>query len=283
MDGDPATSAENGRAALDKQALSHWLMHEAVAEARSYEMTVSPGLHVSAAIATMRTGSRGLGAFEFKGAGLSCMSLDGEHRFETTLLAGDTRTLGLYLPLADDPDCAPETAHILKALGSGTQVRATYKAPAALICRLCSPLDPWFSGTARAIAMEARQLELKATILAWLQGGHESRAHRHHGHARKAHDIIHDDPGAPVTIAFLAREVGLNARSLTEAFRAVYGVSIATCLANARLELALEMLATGASASQVAHRIGYAPAYFSMAFRRRYGLSPSAVRPAPDS
>lgn len=274
---------EDNRASGGNAVPSQWLTQQNIDALQSYEMGVAPGLHLSAAVARMETSSRGLGVFEFKGAGLSCMRLDDHHQFQTRLSTGDTRTFGMHVPLMGDGSNDDAAEQILRQLRMGASVRSTYKAPAALICRLCAPLDPWFSGAARDLAMEARTLELKATVLAWLQDEHQHRDHRHHAYAYKARDIIHDDPGAPITIAFLAREVGLNARSLTEAFRAVHGMSIATCLVNARLELALDMLATGASVSQTAHKVGYAPAYFSMAFRRRFGLSPSQVSPPPDS
>lgn len=57
-------------------------------------------------------------------------------------------------------------------MARGSQARATFRAPPALIALLCRPIDPWFGGYARKLALEARQLELQAMVLAWLGGEH---------------------------------------------------------------------------------------------------------------
>ncbi|MBP0645475.1 helix-turn-helix domain-containing protein, partial [Mycobacterium tuberculosis] len=46
-----------------------------------------------------------------------------------------------------------------------------------------------------------------------------------------------------------------------------------------RLRTAHAMLcAEDANVSTVAYRVGYSPAHFSIAFRKRYGISPSDIR-----
>ena len=54
---------------------------------------------------------------------------------------------------------------------------------------------------------------------------------------------------------------------------------MARCLQEERLLRGRELILSGGlSVSEAAWHVGYAPAHFSVAFRRRFGLSPSALR-----
>ncbi|WP_084396601.1 helix-turn-helix domain-containing protein [Henriciella aquimarina] len=77
----------------------------------------------------------------------------------------------------------------------------------------------------------------------------------------------------------LARQVGLNIRKLTTGFKARYGMTPSSFLQAARLDAAHRMIAAGEwTVSQAAWRVGYTPAAFSTAFRRRFGIVPSSLR-----
>lgn len=79
--------------------------------------------------------------------------------------------------------------------------------------------------------------------------------------------------------ASLSRQVGLNARKLTKGFETLFGMTPSNFLQSARLDAAHHMIATGEwSIAQAAWRVGYTPAAFSTAFRRRFGVPPSFLR-----
>ena len=87
-------------------------------------------------------------------------------------------------------------------------------------------------------------------------------------------DLQHSPP-----LATLARQVGLNARKLTEGFRQLFGSSVYAYLQEVRLSEAYRLLASGESnVSSAAYRVGYSPAHFSIAFRKRFGVSPRELR-----
>ncbi|SHG80359.1 helix-turn-helix transcriptional regulator [Pollutimonas bauzanensis] len=81
------------------------------------------------------------------------------------------------------------------------------------------------------------------------------------------------------TLDQLALQVGMNKRKLTEGFRKVFGTTVFGYLQEYRLREAHRMLCDEeANVSMVAYQVGYSPAHFSIAFRKRYGISPSEVR-----
>jgi transcriptional regulator GlxA family with amidase domain len=86
----------------------------------------------------------------------------------------------------------------------------------------------------------------------------------------------------PVSIAALAELTGVSLRSLGRSFKAVRGCSIRTFLQQQRLELARLRLLTaapGTTVTQVLYASGFGHAgEFSVAYRRRFGESPSETR-----
>ncbi|MBN3781724.1 MULTISPECIES: AraC family transcriptional regulator [Burkholderia] len=94
-----------------------------------------------------------------------------------------------------------------------------------------------------------------------------------------ASDILTRELQQPPTLDALAGRVGMNSRKLTAGFRKVFGTSVYAYLQEYRLRTAHAMLcAEDANVSTVAYRVGYSPAHFSIAFRKRYGISPSDIR-----
>lgn len=83
----------------------------------------------------------------------------------------------------------------------------------------------------------------------------------------------------PPDIAELAQQVGLNARRLNDGFRAAFGLTPHAFLQEYRLQTAFQKIsAEHLSVSEVAYLVGYTPAHFATLFRRRFGVSPSALR-----
>jgi AraC-like DNA-binding protein len=91
---------------------------------------------------------------------------------------------------------------------------------------------------------------------------------------------MHGAPGKPWTLATLAREAGVSRTTLATHFTRLVGTPPLTYLTDWRMTLAANLLAeTTATVAAVARQVGYADAFgFSSAFKRRYGVSPTACR-----
>ncbi len=98
---------------------------------------------------------------------------------------------------------------------------------------------------------------------------------------QRARERIEAGLAEPLSIAALARELGLSSRGLQRHFHAVHGVPVARFLRDQRLQHARRLLEReGMGVAQVAYAVGYAsPANFATAYRRRFGVSPSQSRP----
>lgn len=259
-----------------------WRSEMTITAPSAYQADNPSGLHLGCGIASLSTSSPDLGSFAFQGVGLTAMLYpDGARSFETQIEAGSARACGLYLSMADveQRGCDPALADVVSELRSGAPLRATPNTPHHLVMRLCAPIDPWFQGAARELASEARALELSALALSWLSGVScaERPASRHRHHAFAARDLLERRLANPPTLAELAREVGINARTLTDAFRACFDTSIAAYVTARRLDLAALLLGEGLSPTQTARQVGYSAAHLSTAFRRRFGVRPEEM------
>lgn len=272
---------------LETTAVRDGVLHQSAqtldAETR-YEARLPNGLHISCGIARLRTDHPRLGGFEFDGPGLSAIICEAEPQpFTTVVSQGRSLSCGLFVDF-DRMEAAPSEVlmDIAGRLRAGAPLRATDRPPPGVVARLCSPIDPWFQGAARTLALEARSLELAAMALNWLalSAAPDSRPARHTRRAQAARDLLEARLGDPPALHALAREVGVNVRSLTEAFRLTYGESIAAYVTRRRLETAHALLVEGLPASVAAARVGYSAAHFSTAFLRHYGYRPVALRRA---
>ena len=106
----------------------------------------------------------------------------------------------------------------------------------------------------------------------------ESRAHRDLVEAVKA--ILLARYQSPPSLDELARVLGCSPFHLSRTFSRTVGVPLRRHLDRLRLRLALERLARGAAdLTDLALDLGYADhSHFTNAFRREFGLSPSAFR-----
>ena len=98
--------------------------------------------------------------------------------------------------------------------------------------------------------------------------------------ARQVHDYLREHMDEKYTIDQLARLFHVNATGLKQAFREVYGVSLAAHMKKHRLEAAEKLLIrTDKSLSEIAAAVGFASqSRFAEAFREQYGLLPSRFR-----
>ncbi|MEH2467241.1 helix-turn-helix transcriptional regulator [Nostoc sp.] len=91
-----------------------------------------------------------------------------------------------------------------------------------------------------------------------------------------ARNILLGNLDNPPSLMELARQVGLNDRSLKQGFCQVFGTTAFAYLHDYRLEKARQLLNTGEmNVIKVAYSIGFANrSYFAAAFKKKFGLSP---------
>jgi len=93
-----------------------------------------------------------------------------------------------------------------------------------------------------------------------------------------ARDILLQQFGRPLTLAYLCTVVGTNEYKLKQGFRTLFGTSVHRMLTDIRMQKARELLESGLHVSTVAYRVGYQhPASFSTAFTQYYGHVPKSV------
>jgi len=133
----------------------------------------------------------------------------------------------------------------------------------------------------RALYAEAKAFEL---LHGFLAGRHETasgvtRADVLRERLAPVRHYIDAHLGDPLEMRDLARRFGASPSRLARGFRQVFGQPIFEYVAEARLARARLLLAQGRlSVTQIALDVGYAhAANFSTAFKRRFGMSPSAA------
>ena len=100
------------------------------------------------------------------------------------------------------------------------------------------------------------------------------------GHIGRALALMHGDPSNAWTVDALAKQVGMSRSALADRFAELVGQTPIQYLTRWRLALAAQALREDAtSISRLAERSGYeSEAAFSRAFKREYGVAPSAWR-----
>ena len=105
--------------------------------------------------------------------------------------------------------------------------------------------------------------------------------------SRRVRDLVHDtrcllarDPAAPLGLAAIADALGASMFHLSRCFRACTGHTLHEHRTELRLRASLDPLEHGhADLTSVALRFGYSShSHFTAAFRRGFGLTPSAAR-----
>ena len=97
---------------------------------------------------------------------------------------------------------------------------------------------------------------------------------------QKAVKLIQERYGEPVSLAGLAREVGMSKYHFSHKFRDVMGVSFREYLTRLRLDKAKDLLPAKLPLTEVAQAVGFGDLpRFDKLFKRYTGVSPSAYRP----
>lgn len=94
---------------------------------------------------------------------------------------------------------------------------------------------------------------------------------------------IYSDPGAPWSVASLARETAMSRSAFAARFTELVGEPVMRYVTRWRMHVALDMLQQGdVSVAELAVQLGYdSEAAFSRAFKRTLGMSPGAARRSP--
>ncbi|HVK79662.1 MAG TPA: AraC family transcriptional regulator [Verrucomicrobiae bacterium] len=140
-----------------------------------------------------------------------------------------------------------------------------------------------FVGNSRRAYMRAKALELVADALDSLERQPEAPQHKivrltraDLEHIAEARAIMLDNLESTLTLAVLARRVGLNRTKLAIGFKDLYGVSVQAFWRDAKLAKAIELLRdSDMPVTEVAFSLGYTEhSSFTRAFRKKFGVLP---------
>lgn len=94
-------------------------------------------------------------------------------------------------------------------------------------------------------------------------------------------DLINEKLDCPPNLSQIARTVGLNEYKLKRGFKEVFRTTVFGYLAEQRLLLARQYLqGTVKTAAEISAELGYStPQHFNNAFKKRFGNTPSSIRP----
>lgn len=138
---------------------------------------------------------------------------------------------------------------------------------------------PAGSGTVARLQAESRALELVAEVFAQMDPEPVDLSGPALARIRRVRALIEEAPETITGMDALAQFAGVNATTLQEQFRVAYGTTVFACIRSVRLERAVAALRDGDTIANAAFIAGYAsPANFATAVKRRYGVSPSAIR-----
>lgn len=227
-------------------------------EARSFELAGGEALATAAAKGVERVCYRRKVPYDFVAVKLSRAALD-----------------RLALSALDDAD----RARVERALRAGATAPLT---PASLLA-LHEMTNCPYSGPLARMHAEGKLLELLAALLAEsvldrpTPSARLSRTDR--AAVEQARRILDARLADPPTYPELAREVLVSETKLSRGFKEAFGMSLHAYVVERRLETARLLLAGGESTvSEAACAVGYGNlGHFSAAFRKRYGVLPSAL------
>lgn len=141
-------------------------------------------------------------------------------------------------------------------------------------------------GVLRRMFIEAKVMELLALHLQQheqrnaLAPGAAALSKRDIDRMVEARDRVLARMDDPPTLPELAHQVGTNEFVLKRDFKAVFGTTVYGLLLDYKLEHArTQLLDTDRPIGEIAGEVGYShPSHFSTAFKKKYGVSPSAMR-----
>jgi AraC-like DNA-binding protein len=182
-----------------------------------------------------------------------------QHRQETGLIADMARLAEHEVMVARLASLDPNAAQIVEAMFATPYIGAAR----TLFLESC------------ALGLLAAQIDAASRVESPMTTGADQRHRERMLGAREHLDVHFADPP---TIAKLARIVGTNEFALKRGFKEAFGLTIFGYVRQRRMEHAIADLHAGRSVEDAAHAAGYeCPRCFADAFRRHFGVLPSAV------
>lgn len=139
-----------------------------------------------------------------------------------------------------------------------------------------------YTGVMACLHCESRALAILVELASCLKPTGPARGHSlRKGRQERVHHVRHlldSNLDKPLSLAEIARRVGSNETTLRLDFKAVMGTTIFAYVRDRRLDLARKLVRDGElPLASIAYITGYAsPANFSTAYRKRFGIAPSA-------
>ncbi len=141
-----------------------------------------------------------------------------------------------------------------------------------------------FQGITRRAYVEARAIELVCDL--WGQLASSAPAplglldERTLAKVERTRLHIDNNYAEPLVMQVLARNAGTNESKLSQAFRAVYGMTVFEYVRNRRMEEARRLLRRcNMSVTEIAFEVGYEHSCnFSVAYKRHFGVTPKSER-----
>lgn len=189
-------------------------------------------------------------------------------------------------------DALPENATWLGAERDAEFRSDTLPLTPAMMAPLSDIFACAFRGPVRRAYMRAKSLEILSTLVHTLDRpvGLDARSAVKLSTAdlnklALARDIMVQDLENALSLAGLARRVGLNRTKLALGFKATYGDSVQAFWRDARLVRARELLQSGeVGVTEAAFTVGYSEiSSFTRAFTRKFGVLPKAYKPKAGS
>ncbi|WP_299410833.1 helix-turn-helix transcriptional regulator [uncultured Roseobacter sp.] len=150
-------------------------------------------------------------------------------------------------------------------------------------CAARSIVNPRMDGLIRQLQVESFALGVLASALTEARdetGRSETRiSPLNRAALHRARDMIEGEPEVLHTLSSLSRDIGMSPASFKRKFPILFGKSPISYLRDVRLDHARYGIEReGWTVSEAARRVGYGHASnFSLAFRRRFGVSPGAL------
>jgi AraC-like DNA-binding protein len=210
-------------------------------------------------------------------ARLSCRSVEAPEQSVRLML--DPQHL---LEMLGEDCCSPLIDPALGQTGSFSS--SSWRMTAEMYAVLDALSTCGMTGPLRQLYVESKALELIALAVSVLDERATSPSDVRQDadfieRLEYARALLVGDICEPPSLRQLARCCGLNERKLKEGFKLRFGTTVFAFVREQRMKRAHGLLLRGsASVGEVAQSVGYSnPSKFAAAFRRQFGISPSAV------
>ncbi len=208
-----------------------------------------------------------------------------------SLYPRDERIMGINLSIAPEvfwgwltDQLLPQRLHT--QLNEATQVvMFQQQIPVVFNLPLAQLRDATWQGAMSRLYIEAKVMEIVALYVQYLtQKAPTEQPNLTHDDIERLHqakDILLSRLDNPPSLLELARAVSLNDHKLKVGFKAVFGTTVFGMLYDYRMKQARDLIESRRySIAEVALQVGYrSPSAFSAAFKCKYGISPSDMRP----